>query len=126
MLTCDDTNHLDAIDTVANVLCLMQDLMAARPPGGGITLSNASVSGLVDIMSLTQETLEETAIRFRRAQPDLEAIAKAAVEEYRRGYQEGVDSAPQAVPPSTHQGERVPDLTEPLPGDEPGGSAIRA
>ena len=110
MLITDDTNRRDAIHTVGSVLSLLGDLMAARPPGGGISLSDRSANGLNDILSLAGETLEEASFGLRDAATEVEALrAKVSADEtdYRRGYGEGLAVGAESAPVDTSPSGRA-------------------
>ena len=110
MLTTDDTNRRDAIHTVGSVLSLLGDLMAARPPGGEISLSNRSADGLGDILSLAGDTMAEASFGLRDAATEVEALrARAGVgdSEYRRGYGEGLAVGSETAPVDTSPSGRA-------------------
>lgn len=106
MLTTDNTNRRDAIGTAVSVLALLGDLMAARAPGGNLTLSDQSASGLDNILTMTRDVLEDADIGLARAATEVAALTATAVEieaerrqDFNRGHAAGLaENAPFAIP----------------------------
>jgi hypothetical protein len=64
MLTTDDTDFRDTLATSVALVCLLNELLMHRRPGGDLCLSPQAADGLTDALHLVRTTLVEAKDRL--------------------------------------------------------------
>lgn len=80
MLTCNDTNRIDAIHTTTDLLALVQGVLCQH--GGAVELTTRAANGLDQVLTLAIDILGESASALAEAE-------KQMVVEFKKGYQKG-------------------------------------